>query len=396
MAAFTPKVRTPLFPLYSDVRHLMKVWAGAPKAAVLAMINAIEGQTGTPQHPVDWSDPDTWIGERLEGESQALARRVWEESNKTVNPRHVYGAYLFINTYGLLTPDGQGVYQLGEKGQRFLASEAAMIRELDDSEGIPQLLSILATKGRAWRKDLVGEWGAFLRQYSRFGTDRTIPDTMRRRLLNLVERGLVEHQSFYWGITQRGLAYLDTFAKPSQDPLSHVARGINAHNDKQVRLLRERLKEMHPTRFEVLVRDLLEAMGYEEVEVTKASGDKGVDVVAKVQFGITTITEVVQVKRHQASIGRPVLDQLRGALPYHKALRGTIITVGNFTQGCQEAALFPGAAPIGLINGDKLVELLTEHEIGIKKRPTPVYEVDEDYFMAGELTTGDADTVVDD
>ena len=43
--------------------------------------------------------------------------------------------------------------------------------------------------------------------------------------------------------------------------------------------------------------------------------------------------------------------QLRGPLPYHKAIRGTLITLGNLSKGCTEAALFPGAAPVGLING---------------------------------------------
>jgi len=390
MAASVHKVRTPLFPLYSDVGCLLSIWAGVHKSAVLAMINAIWEQTGTPQHPVDWSDPDSWINERLSGESQSLARRIWAESGKTINPRHVYGAYLFINTHALLQPDEQGCYRLTDRGRLFLANDEAILRELDDSEGIPQLLGMLATKGKAQRKDLVGEWGDFLRQYSKSGTATTIPDTMRRRLVNLEQRGMVARHGIYWSIAQQGLAYLESFGKPSQDSLSHVARGITSHNEKQTKALRERLKEMHPSRFEVLVRDLLEAMGYEEVEVTKASGDKGVDVVAKVQFGITTITEVVQVKRHQANIGRPVLDQLRGALPYHKALRGTIITLGNFTQGCQEAALFPGAAPIGLINGEKLIDLLTEHEIGIKKRPMPVFEVDDNYFAADDAVTEEA------
>ena len=138
---------------------------------------------------------------------------------------------------------------------------------------------------------------------------------------------------------------------------------------------------MHPYRFEHLVRDLLEAMGYEDVTVTKASGDYGVDVVATVQFGITTITEVVQVKRRQDSIQRPILDQLRGALPYYKALRGTIITLGTFSQGCIDAALFVGAAPIGLIDGEKLLDLLIKYEIGVKNRPVSLYEINEEYFQ---------------
>lgn len=121
-------------------------------------------------------------------------------------------------------------------------------------------------------------------------------------------------------------------------------------------------------------------MGYEDVIVTGQSGDKGVDVVARIQFGITNITEVVQVKRHKGVIGRIIVDQLRGALPYHKAIRGTLITLSDFSRGCKEAAIFPGAAPITLINGNKLIELLFEHEIGLKKQSVTLYEVDEEFF----------------
>jgi restriction system protein len=137
---------------------------------------------------------------------------------------------------------------------------------------------------------------------------------------------------------------------------------------------------MNPYRFESLIKDLLEAMDYEDVVVTKQSGDKGIDVVASYQFGITQIKEVVQVKRQQGSITRPVLDQLRGALPYHQAIRGTIVTLGRFAKGCVEAALYPGAAPITLIDGDKLMELILKHNVGVKKRPLTLIDVDESYF----------------
>jgi restriction system protein len=140
------------------------------------------------------------------------------------------------------------------------------------------------------------------------------------------------------------------------------------------------LGKMNPYRFESLVKDLLDAMDYEDVVVTKQSGDKGVDVVANFEFGITRIREVVQVKRQQGSIGRPTLDQLRGALPYHQAIRGTLITLGKFAQGCKDAALFPGAAPITLIDGDKLIELMLKHEVGIKKRSLALHEIDQSYF----------------
>ena len=59
------KVRTPLFPLRSEVRSLLPIWDGVPKEDVRELIKEIWEHTGTPQDPVDWSDPDRWIGERL-------------------------------------------------------------------------------------------------------------------------------------------------------------------------------------------------------------------------------------------------------------------------------------------------------------------------------------------
>jgi restriction system protein len=98
----------------------LTILKGVPKASVISMRNAIFDQTGTPQNPVDWSDPDAWIPERLSGDEEALARRIWEESDRTMNPRHTSGAYLFINGHDLLVPDGSGVYSLTERGRAFL------------------------------------------------------------------------------------------------------------------------------------------------------------------------------------------------------------------------------------------------------------------------------------
>lgn len=375
------KVRTPLFPTYSTVRLLLTVLENVPKASVISMSNAIYAQTGTPQDPVDWSDPDAWIGERLSREDAELAGRIWEESGRTVNPRHVSGAYYFVNGHALLATDPTGTYRLTDRGAAFLDGDPKTIREIDDSEGLPQLLAILATKTRAMRGDLLPEWAEFLHANSKFGTATTVKDTLRRRLVNLVERGFVSREGNTYVIEQQGVDYAAAFGG-GDGQRYEVLDAIKAHNDDRREALRDRLGAMPPYAFEKLVRDLLEAMGYEEVVVTKQSGDKGVDVLARMQFGITTVTEVVQVKRHQGSIGRPVLDQLRGALPYHKAIRGTLITLGKFSKGCTEAALFPGAAPVGLIDGEKLLELLVEHGVGIRKRPATLYEVDEGYFEA--------------
>ncbi|MEL7641040.1 MAG: restriction endonuclease [Solidesulfovibrio sp.] len=378
-------VRTPLFPLYSEVRKLLRIWEGIPKQDLRSMQNDLMAQTGTPKNPVDWSDPDQWIEERLAGKSKDLALRIWAASEKSVNPRHTYGSYLFIIFHQLLGVCDEGTFKLTERGRLFVDEDPEVVRKIDEVEGLPKLLSILAAYSPARRSDLLGDWTEYLTEYSKFGTASTIKDTLRRRILNLVERGYISREGNTYSITDAGVAYAADLIDPVEDS-SHkqVLQAVRAYNEEQVASLREYLGKMNPYKFEALVKDLLEAMDYEDVVVTKQSGDKGIDVIANYQFGITQIKEVVQVKRQQGTITRPILDQVRGSLPYHQAIRGTIITLGRFAKGCQEAAIYPGAAPITLIDGDKLMELLQKHGVGVKKKQISIIEVDDSYLASME------------
>jgi restriction system protein len=141
---------------------------------------------------------------------------------------------------------------------------------------------------------------------------------------------------------------------------------------------------MDPYAFEHLIKDLLEAMGYHDVEVTAPSNDKGVDVIGRIQLGITEVKEVIQVKRHRKTIQRKDLDALRGCLHRFQAVRATLITTSRFSSGTEKAAFEFGAAPITLIDGVKLVDLLAAHKIGVKKRNIEVWEVDLSAFSADE------------
>lgn len=374
----TYKVRTPLFPLYHDVRSLMGAISGVEKKRVIQLNNAIKEQVGSPQRTVDWGDPDSWIVDRLTGDSAGLALRIWHFGDPPLNPRHMYGAYLFINNYGLLKPDLDGKYQITAKGQAYLAKRPELLRELDGTEGLLYILELLSVKEKAKTSELLTDWHIYLQQVSKNNTKSTAKDALRRRLLNLVERQLVERVGNYYHIVKQGRDWLSKSLPTLQDdPTREVITALNAYNEKQKEALHQALCQMTPLQFERLIAELLEVMGYQDVELTKPSGDLGVDVVANVQVGITTVREVVQVKRMtHTTLTRPFIDQLRGALPYHKAIRGTLITLGRFAKNCAEAALFPGASPITLIDGERLLELLIAHEVGIRKRSIEMLEVD--------------------
>ena len=127
-----------------------------------------------------------------------------------------------------------------------------------------------------------------------------------------------------------------------------------------------------------------EEIDYQNLHVSTRSGDGGVAVVADIELGITSVREVVQAKRHKRTIQRKDLDALRGSLYRFSAVRGTIIATAPFSKGTSEAAFATGAAPTTLIDGDKLIDLLIEHGIGVKKNQIEVLSVDADAFADRE------------
>jgi restriction system protein len=125
------KVITPLFPTYDQTRAMMNAVAGCSVKAVRNMITAIQEQTGTPQNPVDWSEPDNWIKERLSGEDAKIAWQIWKMDNHILNPRHSYGCYMFINNplFDLMQTHEDGGWYPSEQGRLFLDNdEATLVR----------------------------------------------------------------------------------------------------------------------------------------------------------------------------------------------------------------------------------------------------------------------------
>ncbi len=101
-----------------------------------------------------------------------------------------------------------------------------------------------------------------MREYSNFGTASTIKDTLRRRLVNLMERGMVLREGNVYIIEPKGMDYAATFSKVEGDQRREIMHAVKAHNDDQREALRKQLSVMPPFRFEHLIRELLEAMGY--------------------------------------------------------------------------------------------------------------------------------------
>lgn len=371
-----PNIRIPRYPDYGRVRKFLPLMAGQQYQIFESMNNIIWEHRGTPQNTRDWSRPEEWIPQILSGSEQALAFHLWQGSDGSINPRHLSSLWRFCYFYELVQFDSAGYISISTKGEDFIKNPLGeTVRKIDYLEGLFHLLAIVAERGPGKRSDLLPPFADFLANYSRLKSNSTITTNWFHRMANLVNRGFVIREGNVYRISQEGLSYLEqaeaflSSAKSdkTESTLQEIRKLAQLHEDLLRKKITDTLAMINPYQFEFLIRRLLEAMGYEDVEVTSPSKDGGVDVVANIEVGITTVREVVQVKRHRGTIGRPVLDQLRGSLHRFDANRGTIITTGKFSKDTHKAAFERGAAPITLIDGDRLINLLIENSIGARK-----------------------------
>jgi len=143
----------------------------------------------------------------------------------------------------------------------------------------------------------------------------------------------------------------------------------------------ESLLKMDPFQFEFLVAELLTRIGYEKVEVTKRSGDKGIDITAHLTVGgLTNVKTVIQVKRYNRgnNISGKFITQLRGNAEVDQ--RGLIITTSNFTRDAINESKAPNKMPVALVNGEKLLKLLFDYRVGVKEETVSVFSIDNDFF----------------
>jgi len=118
--------------------------------------------------------------------------------------------------------------------------------------------------------------------------------------------------------------------------------------------------ELSGINFEKLIAALLNKMGF-ITEVTKASGDGGVDIEAMLDRPIIGGRYLFQCKRFAADnlIGSPTVREFYGALVAdRKAVKGILITTSGFTPQARE---FAANLHIELIDGIGLAQLLQEY-----------------------------------
>jgi len=113
------------------------------------------------------------------------------------------------------------------------------------------------------------------------------------------------------------------------------------------------IDNMEGHEFEHWCSDLLKQNGFSDVEVTKGSGDQGVDILATK----SSIRYAIQCKCYSSSLGNKPVQEVYAGKSVYKCHVGVVMTNSHFTSGAKELAEATG---ILLWDRDVLQDMVSE------------------------------------
>jgi restriction endonuclease Mrr len=192
-----------------------------------------------------------------------------------------------------------------------------------------------------------------------------------------------------WAITDKGLARLHSEAKPADK--SDRARNeidltklsfsesvnLEEISEEYVQSFKknvlQKLNDLKPKQFEEFAGALLKGYGFRKILITGKTGDGGIDGHGQLKVGLAVVNAAFQCKKWQDSVGPKEVQAFRGAIQ-GQFEQGYFFTTSRFTKRAQEESLKPGAAPVFLFEGDQIVDIMMEKEVGVRRRPVEIYE----------------------
>jgi restriction system protein len=269
---------------------------------------------------------------------------------------------------------------------------------------MPHVLDCLRALGGSARAREVSEWIADRLKLS----DEKRQETQKKgvnRFYNqvawarqyLIWEGLLESSKRgVWALTEKGLAthlsesqsreimqkWVRFHAKAKEDEDKHApaetADPVFPAEETSDDELLEMLLSVTPSGFEQICQRLLRESGFQKVTVTGKSHDGGIDGIGILQVNpFVSFKVLFQCKRYRGSVPRAHVGDFRNAM-IGRADKGIIITTGTFSPDAIGEAERDGAPPVELVDGNKLVSMFTELELGLK--PRTIYEVDHSFF----------------
>ena len=162
-------------------------------------------------------------------------------------------------------------------------------------------------------------------------------------------------------------------------PQDLIDEGFSQIESKVKSELLDKLKALDPYYFEKVILLLLNKMGYGDFIETSKSGDGGIDgIINEDKLGLDKI--YIQAKRYgENKVREKEIRNFIGAMS-GDTRKGVFVTTSHFDKGAIKKAN-DAHHTIILINGNKLIDLMHQFNVGIQIKTTyEVKELDLDFF----------------
>ena len=153
---------------------------------------------------------------------------------------------------------------------------------------------------------------------------------------------------------------------------SEIEARVHQQNEAVGEEIRAWLQRMDWRTFEsTFLTRVLEALGFQDVQITQATRDGGADARVAYQRGVVGARAIVSAKRWTArTVPVDEVRMMRGVKGEEDT--AIIVTTGRFSADAQNEAK-PGQNQrvVYLIDGEKLIDICKRNQIGVKKVTTP-------------------------
>ena len=164
------------------------------------------------------------------------------------------------------------------------------------------------------------------------------------------------------------------------------AQQQSQRNEKVMEQLQGPLLQLPFAVFEQFIIELLQQSGYASVHMmgrkhkrgrTKAGGH---ELRTYTQTDFASSLTLTQIKQYQRVVSRRFVDELRGTMLRVGAEQGLLITTSTFSRVAYKAATVSDVAPIRLIDGEELTQLMVGHRLGVYPAQKGIFALAAAYF----------------
>jgi SNF2 family DNA or RNA helicase len=194
-------------------------------------------------------------------------------------------------------------------------------------------------------------------------------DTIDERILKILKRKGLLHQEVVAGLSEKEF---DKSISTEEwlEVLGIKPKGVSAEEKfkekprMSVEEVLAKLEECEPLRFEEIIKQLFQKLGYPNARTTKQTHDGGIDIEASRRIAGGSERIIVQCKRRTATVGEEVARELLGVLTANRAIsKGFLVVSGEVSAKCRAFCEHDGR--LACLSGVEVANYLIQFDIPV-------------------------------